>query len=95
MGKLWGGEALLESYVVGEALRADRLASLSVCSPCLMLVVEEALSYVPSPAAVPFCHGELWNHEPIEIPHDLLFTMVFLSQQQESNSYRVRPSQLC
>ena len=52
---------------------------------CFMLEVEAMLSHLPSLVAVTFCHGEYWNHEPIETPHNLLFIMEFLSQQQESN----------
>ena len=85
------GTHFLEKYISG--VGSQPCFSSSFLS-CFMLEVEALLSHLPSLVAVTFCHGEYWNHEPIETPHNLLFIMEFLSQQQESNSYRLRSSYL-
>lgn len=77
MGILWEGEALLKIVYLGKALRGHSLASLPVCSLASCLAVEAMLFHFPSSAATTFCHDALWNQEPIQTAHKLVFIMLF------------------
>jgi hypothetical protein len=49
-----------KKYITGWALRVYSLDTLPDCSPCFILAGDTVLSHLLSPAAISFCHDELY-----------------------------------